>query len=171
MFVWIDYIIMLFAHMHSVFGLNFLVFNIETFQFSVFKHFSFQYSNILVFTIHTFQFSNFQIPSKHFTKRFQISIFNIHTPKFRHFNFQIPNASHRNFNFQLQVFTHPNLEILFLKFSNSKQFHIQISNFNFQLLIFIDWNSNILFFKFLNSKHSIYWSTLASLAHASQTIN
>jgi hypothetical protein len=60
---------------------------------------------------------------------------------------------------------------LALMSSRFQTFHIQISNFSFPLLVFIHQNSNILVFKILESKHSIYCSTLAGLADASQTIN
>jgi hypothetical protein len=49
--------------------------------------------------------------------------------------------------------------------------NISHRNFSFQLSVFTHRNSNISIFKILDSKHSIYCSTLASLAHASQAIN
>jgi len=75
---------------------------------------------------------------------FQFSALRIHMSQFRHFSFQ------------------------FFKF---QKFDIQISNFSFQLSIFTHQNSNTLVFKILDSKHSVYYSTLVGLAHASQTIN
>ncbi len=86
-----------FAHTHSMFALDISIFN---FQFSIFGHFNFQYSNMLVFkfsnsfhtfhkeiSIFNFQLSIFTHPnsnisvckisnSRRFTYKFQISIFN-----------------------------------------------------------------------------------------------
>ncbi len=131
---------------------------------------TFQFS---VFNIQTFQFFKFQIPSRHFTNGFQISVFNFQLLVFTHPNsdisvskFSNQDASHRDFNFQFLVL---NIHTSQFKHFSSQNFRfqtfdIQLSNFSFQY-------SNISVFKILDSKHFIYCSTLVGLAHASEKIN